>query len=85
MIALCGPHSQSRIKYTEAKHPLLEEAVPSFLTALYVVGIGCDVLPSGVSGVTAFAILREIKKMQEQEGGVLTLSQRGTTSSLIFI
>ena len=58
----------SQIRYTPAKYPLLEEEAPSFLTALYVVGVGCDVLPHGVSGITPLAIMKEIKKIHEQEG-----------------
>ena len=57
----------SKITYSKAKFPLLEESVPAFLTALYMVRIGCNVLPGGITGVTPLAIWKELEKMEETE------------------
>ena len=75
--ACISSNSQSSlIQYKEAKHPILEAVVPPFLTALYVVGIGCDVLPGGVSGVTSLFITKELKKMEEAGIGCSQHSER---------
>ena len=55
----------NKIKFEEAQYPLLEYTHPLTL-ALIVVGIGCDVLPSGVPGVTAKAIYTQMKKMEKE-------------------
>jgi hypothetical protein len=51
----------SQIEYTPAKYPLLQDVMPAFLTALIVVGIGCDVLPGGIDGITPLEITKELK------------------------
>ena len=59
----------SKIEYTEAKYPLLQDpSVPAFLSALYAIGVGCDVLPDGITGITPLAITKQIKKIQEEDG-----------------
>ena len=57
----------NQIVYTKAKYPILEKAIPPYLTSLYVVGMGCDVLPGGVTGITPLSISRELKRLEEEE------------------
>ena len=54
----------NKITFHPAKYPLLEETHDLTL-ALIVIGIGCDVLPGGVSGGTALSISNQLKKMKE--------------------
>ena len=55
----------NQIIFTPARYPLLEETY--YLTvALIVVGIGCDVLPGGISGVTPLSISKELKRIKEE-------------------
>ncbi len=56
--------ASSKIEYVPAKYPLLENVPPS-LMSLIVVGIGCDVLPGGLAGITPLAVSRVMKKMEE--------------------
>ena len=53
------------ITFEEAKYPLLDNTNPLTL-GLTVVGLGCDVLPGGVSGVTAKGIWSEIEKKKKK-------------------
>ena len=55
----------NQIIYTKAKYPLFEKKIPPYLTSLYAVGIGCDVLPGGVSKVTPLAITRELERIEK--------------------
>ena len=57
----------NQIIYTKAKYPLFEKNIPPYLTSLYVVGIGCDILPGGVSRVTPLAITRELQRIENLE------------------
>ena len=57
------PHS--KIKFEEARYPLLDRDHPLTI-ALIVIGLGCDVLPGGVPGVTAKSIYDEMKKMEKE-------------------
>ena len=65
MIAQNSP--SSKIVYTEAKYPILEEVVPPMLTALMVIGIGCDILPRGVTGISPLVVQKELSFLREQE------------------
>ena len=56
----------SKIVYTEAPFPLFEEDTPPFITALYAVGLGCDVLPGGVPNITPMAITKELKRIHDE-------------------
>ena len=57
----------NQIKYTRAKYPLLEKEIPPYLSLLYIVGLGCDVLPGGLPNVTPLAITREVERIQKEE------------------
>jgi hypothetical protein len=59
-------NGEDLIKYEKAKYPLFECDFPPLLVGLCMVGIGCDVLPGGVSGVTPLSILNELKKLYQQ-------------------
>lgn len=52
----------SAINWSKATYPLLEETNP-FALALCLVGIGCDVLPGGVSGVTLLHIWNKLERI----------------------
>ena len=54
----------TKIMFKEAKYPLLETTNPLTIAAV-VVGIGCDVIPGGISGVTPLALWNEVEKMNK--------------------
>ena len=60
-------YPRNKISFEEAKYPLLDNNNPLTL-ALCVVGIGCDVYPGGVPGVTPLSITKKLKMIKEKEG-----------------
>ena len=56
----------SKVIFNAAKYPLLDNDNPLTL-ALSVVGIGCDVLPGGIPGVTPLSIWNELKRTKDKE------------------
>ena len=56
----------SHIDWTEAAYPLLEELNP-FTLAICLVGIGCNVLPGGITGVTPLRIWNELERIRQKE------------------
>ncbi len=55
----------SRIEFKDAKYPIFEQESHSpWLTALFCVGIGCDVLPGGVEGVTPLFLTKELQTLK---------------------
>ena len=58
--------NKDQICWTEAKYLLLENENPLTL-GLTVVGIGCDVLPGGVPGITANTICKELIRLEKEE------------------
>ena len=58
-------YPQHKISFQEAKYPILEMC--NFLTlSLFVVGLGCDILPGGIPGITPNIIWKEIHKMKKE-------------------
>ena len=58
--------NQTDITFEEAKYPIFEESnLPPYLIALYAVGLGCDVIPGGIPGITPLVIHTSIQKMYE--------------------
>ena len=56
--------NHSNITFEPAKYPIFEESdLPAYLIALYAVGMGCDVIPGGISGITPLVIYNSTQDM----------------------
>ena len=53
----------SKIIYKEAKYPIFERIIPPWLTALYCVGLGCDVFPGSIHNITPLFLTTQLEKM----------------------